>query len=53
MLDAFRHRRPDGENIASFNDKISAFLGNTGIAIVDIEQGQQPLTNEHGKTDSL
>jgi len=50
MLEAFRHSRPDDENIGSFfNDKTSAFSGNTRIALVDIEQGQYPLTNEDGK----
>jgi len=50
MLESFRHRRPDGENIAGFfNDKTSAFLGKTRMARVDIEQGQQPLANEDGK----
>jgi len=50
MLGALLHRGPDGENSASFvSERISVFLGNTRLAIVDVENGQQPLTNEDGQ----
>jgi asparagine synthase (glutamine-hydrolysing) len=50
MLGALLHRGPDGENSASFvSERMSVFLGNTRLAIVDVENGQQPLTNEDGQ----
>jgi len=50
MLGALLHRGPDGENSASFvSERVSVFLGNTRLAIVDVENGQQPLTNKDGQ----
>jgi asparagine synthase (glutamine-hydrolysing) len=45
MLRSIRHRGPEGTGIYQ-NDLVS--LGNTRLAFVDLEAGQQPLSNETG-----
>jgi asparagine synthase (glutamine-hydrolysing) len=42
---ALRHRGPDGEDrVELLNDR--AILGHTRLAVIDLEGGKQPLTNE-------
>src|SRR5512138_3690719 len=42
MLDALRHRGPDGEGV--FNDGHAAFI-HRRLSIIDLEGGRQPLHN--------
>ncbi len=45
MLDAMRHRGPDGDGLWSSGP---AHLGHRRLSIVDLEGGKQPLCNEDG-----
>ena len=45
MMNLLKHRGPDGEGMF-INDYCA--LGHRRLAIIDIEKGQQPLTNEDG-----
>src|SRR6266508_2178255 len=45
MTDAVAHRGPDGQG---FHVGEGICLGNRRLAILDIEDGQQPMTNEDG-----
>jgi len=45
MLLSIRHRGPEGSG--TYQDEWASF-GNTRLAFVDLEQGQQPLSNEDG-----
>jgi asparagine synthase (glutamine-hydrolysing) len=45
MLLSIRHRGPEGTGMYE-NSQVS--FGNTRLAFVDLEQGQQPLSNEDG-----
>lgn len=47
MLDAQRHRGPDGRNIWVNQEGLYA-VGHDRLAIIDLEGGAQPLTNEDG-----
>lgn len=46
MLDAQRHRGPDGRNVWVAPGEVG--LGHDRLAIVDVAGGAQPLTNEDG-----
>lgn len=45
MLDALRHRGPDGEGI---HQDLLATLGHRRLSIIDLATGQQPLRNPDG-----
>src|SRR5690606_23256133 len=45
MLDALRHRGPDGEGI--YNGE-RASLGHRRLSIIDLDGGTQPLSNADG-----
>lgn len=47
-LEAMKHRGPDGSGIWMSEDR-RVSLGHVRLSIVDIEGGQQPLTNEDGQ----
>lgn len=47
MLASIRHRGPDAAGIYTFRDgSCSIGLGNTRLSIIDIEGGDQPISNE-------
>src|SRR5688572_4690476 len=45
MTERIRHRGPDGGGVIAHPD---ATLGMTRLAIVDVDHGHQPMTNEDG-----
>ena len=45
MIDAIRHRGPDGHGIY---DSGAAFLGHRRLSIIDVAGGHQPMSNETG-----
>ncbi len=45
MLEALHHRGPDGEGVLFLG---RSGLGHTRLAILDVEGGRQPITNESG-----
>lgn len=45
MMDAMRHRGPDGEGLFAGT---GAVLGHRRLAIIDLNRGQQPISNEDG-----
>lgn len=49
MLGAIRHRGPDQFGIYVFQDEWSGIgLGNARLSIIDLQGGQQPISNEDG-----
>ncbi|MFM9066997.1 MAG: asparagine synthase (glutamine-hydrolyzing) [Planctomycetota bacterium] len=50
MTDAVRHRGPDGRGVyhRQWDDGGGVALGHRRLAIIDLEGGQQPLSNEDG-----
>lgn len=49
MMDALRHRGPDGEG--TYRDETAAiFLGHRRLAVIDIATGSQPMANDDGST---
>src|SRR5882762_206109 len=50
MLDALKHRGPDGEGIYSDTraGETLAVLGHRRLSIIDLEGGRQPLRNAEG-----
>lgn len=49
MLGTIRHRGPDEFGIYIFQDESSGVgLGNARLSIIDLEGGQQPISNEDG-----
>src|SRR5436305_9543224 len=45
MMDAIRHRGPDGHGI---HEDGTAFLGHGRLSIIDVAGGHQPMSNEDG-----
>jgi asparagine synthase (glutamine-hydrolysing) len=45
MMDLLKHRGPDGQGMF-INDHCA--LGHRRLSIIDLEKGQQPITNENG-----
>jgi asparagine synthase (glutamine-hydrolysing) len=50
MTAALSHRGPDAEgyHVASYDDGVSVGLGFRRLSIIDLETGNQPMTNEDG-----
>ena len=47
MIDALRHRGPDGQGVHADGP---AVLGHTRLSIIDLsDAGRQPMTNEDGR----
>lgn len=46
MMEAIRHRGPDGEGSACFE---KAFLGHRRLAIIDLDSGHQPMYSPDGR----
>jgi asparagine synthase (glutamine-hydrolysing) len=50
MVEALRHRGPDGEGVTQLGP---ATLAHTRLAIIDVEGGDQPLSSEDGAVTAI